>query len=193
MDTLFFPNKTNVNQIVKYIKMAKKTLSICVFNITNDDLANAIIERHKAGVEVRVISDDEQALSNGSDIQRFADEGIHTRTDSAPTYHMHDKFMVVDSVFVLTGSFNWTYQAGSHNQENVLVVDHPYYIQKYEGEFNRLWIDFAPNEIKEQHKAATTIQKQFRANEAKKQAHEQIKTTSTGKSTQAADYKFTGW
>ena len=59
MDALFFPKKTNVNQIVKYIKMAKKTLSICVFNITNDDLANAIIERHKAGVEVRVISDDE--------------------------------------------------------------------------------------------------------------------------------------
>ena len=38
--------------------MAKKTLDICVYNVTNDNLANAVIEKHKAGVHVRVISDD---------------------------------------------------------------------------------------------------------------------------------------
>lgn len=46
MDAFFFPNKKNVDNIVKYIGMAKKELCICVFNITNDDLANAIIKRH---------------------------------------------------------------------------------------------------------------------------------------------------
>jgi phosphatidylserine/phosphatidylglycerophosphate/cardiolipin synthase-like enzyme len=171
MDAFFFPNKKNVNNIVKYIGMAKKTLYICVFNITNDDLAKAIISRHKAGVDVRIISDDECASNKGSDIQKLADEGIEVRTDSEPSYHMHDKFMVVDNKFVLTGSFNWTFQAGSHNQENVLVVDHPYYCEKYSSEFDNLWHQFNKNEVEgKQHKAATTIQKKARSNNASKNA-----------------------
>lgn len=115
MDTLFFPNKKNVDKICKYISMAKRTLLICIFTLTNDDLAKAVLDRHKNGVEVRVITDDECATAKGSDIQRLADAGIKVRTDDAPNYHMHDKFMVVDKAFVMTGSFNWTYQAGSHN------------------------------------------------------------------------------
>lgn len=147
LDAFFFPNKQNVKKIVQYISMAKKDLLICVFNVTNDDLANAVIERHKAGVNVRVISDDECANNPGSDIARFAKEGISVRTDSEPSYHMHDKFMVCDDKFVLTGSFNWTFQAGSSNQENVLVVDHPYYQEKYTTEFEHLWLTFEKNEI----------------------------------------------
>ena len=158
MDAFFFPNKDNVKKIVKYIGMARKELRICVFNITNDDLAAAIIERHKADVDVKIISDDECASNKGSDIQKLADAGIEVRTDSAPEYHMHDKFMVVDGMFVLTGSFNWTFQAGSHNQENVLVVDHPFYCEKYNTEFNKLWHQFNKNEVEaKQHKAAVTI------------------------------------
>jgi hypothetical protein len=52
LDAFFFPNKENVKKIVKYIGMAKKELKICVFNLTNDDLAAAILERHKAGILV---------------------------------------------------------------------------------------------------------------------------------------------
>lgn len=56
--------------------MAKKTLHICVFNVTNDDLANAVLDRYQAGVDVKVISDDECKSNPGSDIQRFADNGV---------------------------------------------------------------------------------------------------------------------
>lgn len=52
LEAFFFPNKENVKKIVKYIGMAKKELKICVFNLTNDDLAAAILERHKAGIVV---------------------------------------------------------------------------------------------------------------------------------------------
>lgn len=60
---------------------------------------------------------------------------------------MHNKFMIVDNVFVMTGSFNWTFQAGSHNQENLLVVDHPFYLEKYATEFDKLWHEFESNEV----------------------------------------------
>jgi len=108
-DAFFFPSKPNVARLVKYIAMAKKTIDLCIFSFTNDDLANEIIRAHQRGVKVRIITDDESMQGKGADAQRCSDEGIPTRTDDAPQYHMHNKFMVVDSIFLVTGSFNWTF------------------------------------------------------------------------------------
>eukprot|EP00349_Pseudokeronopsis_sp_Brazil_P008643 CAMPEP_0202965516 /NCGR_PEP_ID=MMETSP1396-20130829/9464_1 /ASSEMBLY_ACC=CAM_ASM_000872 /TAXON_ID= /ORGANISM="Pseudokeronopsis sp., Strain Brazil" /LENGTH=58 /DNA_ID=CAMNT_0049688255 /DNA_START=548 /DNA_END=724 /DNA_ORIENTATION=- len=58
---------------------------------------------------------------------------------------MHNKFVIVDDAFLITGSFNWTFQAGASNQENLLVVDHPYYLEKYGKEFEKLWKQFSNN------------------------------------------------
>jgi len=58
----------------------------------------------------------------------------------------------------VTGSFNWTFQAGKSNQENVIVVDGKYYCEKYNTEFNNLWAQFSGNELEQkEHKAAKAI------------------------------------
>ena len=159
----------NVKKLVKYISMAKKSIDLCIFSFTNDDLANEILEAHKRGVKCRIITDDEAMKGKGADTQRMADGGIPCRTDRAETYHMHNKFMIVDQTFLVTGSFNWTFQAGKSNQENVIVVDGKYYIEKYHQEFNKLWGEFSENEVEaKEHKAATRIQRQFKANQATK-------------------------
>jgi phosphatidylserine/phosphatidylglycerophosphate/cardiolipin synthase-like enzyme len=101
----------------------------------------------------------------GADTQRMADAGIPCRTDSEEQYHMHNKFMIVDSLFIVTGSFNWTFQAGKSNQENVVVVDGQYYIDKYNAEFNKLWGQFSTNKVEaKEHAAASKIQNRFRSN-----------------------------
>jgi len=56
-----------------------------------------------------VISDDECVNNKGSDITYMASKGIPVRTDNAVEYHMHNKFVVVDDEFLITGSFNWTF------------------------------------------------------------------------------------
>ena len=69
MDAFFFPNLDNVQKLERYIKMAKKTLLICVFNFTNDVLARAVEHVHNQGVAVRVITDDECMTNRGNDCQ----------------------------------------------------------------------------------------------------------------------------
>ena len=115
IDAFFFPNLDNVKKMQFYIKKAKKTIDLCIFSFSNDDLANEIIAAHKRGVKVRIITDDEAMKNKGADAQRCSDEGIDVRTDSEQQYHMHNKYMIVDSAYVLTGSFNWTFQAGKSN------------------------------------------------------------------------------
>lgn len=177
-DAFFFPNVANIKKMVNYIKMAKKSIDLAIFSFTNDDLADAIIDAHQRGVTVRIVTDDEAMKGKGADAQRCSDAGIPVRTDSEVNYHMHNKFMVVDSMFLITGSFNWTFQAGKSNQENVVVVDGEYYINKYNQEFNNLWSQFADNELeRKQAQAATKIQKQFRSKQASNTAVQKKKVT----------------
>ena len=89
--------------------MAKNSIDLSVFSFTNDDLANEIIAAHKRGVKVRIITDDQAMEGKGADAKRCADEGIPVRCDSEEMYHMHNKFMIVDQTFLVTGSFNWTF------------------------------------------------------------------------------------
>ena len=80
---------------------------------------------------------------------------------------MHNKFVVIDDSHLITGSFNWTVQAGKSNQENILVVDNPYYIEKYNTEFEGLWKQFVTNQVEgekpsKEDQAASTIQNAYR-------------------------------
>ena len=163
LDAFFFPNERNIDRLISYLSKAQVSMNVCVFNMTNDKLANALHDAHKRGVKVRIISDDECMQSQGSDVKWLAEQGIPVRTDDNPNVHMHNKFVVIDNTHLITGSFNWTVQAGKSNQENLLVVDNPYYIEKYNGEFEGLWKQFErmsvlkalPEEDRREHAAKT--------------------------------------
>lgn len=68
LDTIFFPDEKGVQRLIKYLGMAKKSLKICVFNITHNDLAKAIEDSFLSKVDVRIITDDECMNNEGSDI-----------------------------------------------------------------------------------------------------------------------------
>jgi len=52
---------------------------------------------------------------------------------------MHNKFGIIDNRIAFTGSFNWTYTATKHNQENLLATSNFDIVNQYKDEFGRLW------------------------------------------------------
>ena len=106
--SMFFPHKTNIDDLASYIRRASKTLEICVFAFTNDKLADAIRFAFSKGVSCRLIVDDECAKFNGADVWRLALDGVPCTIDSNTHAHMHNKYCLIDSEFLITGSFNWT-------------------------------------------------------------------------------------
>lgn len=123
---------------LSYINAAKKTMDICVFTITCDEIADAVLAAHERGVKVRVITDDGQAKGKGSDIQTFIDAGIPVRDDHSYTY-MHHKFCVIDKTVLLNGSFNWSRQAVVGNAENCVVHKGGPIITRFDEHFAHLW------------------------------------------------------
>lgn len=64
----FSHEPTGLSRMLDVLRTAKKTLDICVFTITANEIADVILDIHDKGVTVRIITDDEQRKSQGSDI-----------------------------------------------------------------------------------------------------------------------------
>ncbi len=75
------------------------------------------------GAKVRVIGDDECSKFMGAEIYQLGAKGVEITTDNNARVHMHNKFAIIDSLVLVTGSFNWTSQAVTSNQENLVVID----------------------------------------------------------------------
>lgn len=118
-------------RLLRLLNGARSTLDVCVFTITANEIRDALLDAHRRGVRVRIISDDEQMWSQGSDVRDLMRAGIPTKTDSSEC-HMHHKVAIIDGAKVLTGSFNWTRQAVIGNQENICVMHSPAIVAQYQ-------------------------------------------------------------
>jgi DNA uptake protein ComE-like DNA-binding protein len=54
---------------------------------------------------------------------------------------MHHKFAIIDNHLLLTGSYNWTFAANNKNEENLMVIDDPEIIARYQNQFEKLWFE----------------------------------------------------
>ncbi|KAL7311318.1 hypothetical protein PS15m_009096 [Mucor circinelloides] len=138
----FFPSKDSFNAFLSVLYSATKTIDICVFAFTDDDVANALIAAKKRGVAIKIITDNQQAAGKGADAKRLQESyGIPFKTDNTTGY-MHNKFAIVDSATLINGSFNWSKGARFKNRENVLITNIPICIKEFQGQFDSLWAEF---------------------------------------------------
>ena len=134
----FSPGYEIKDTIARLLRDAHSTVDLCVFTITDYELAQQINACMLRGVKVRIITDDEKTVAKGSEIFELQRTGIPIKTDRS-RYHMHNKFGIIDKRVAITGSFNWTYTATKHNQENLLTTSNFDIVNQYQSEFKRLW------------------------------------------------------
>ncbi|MBI5512933.1 MAG: DUF1669 domain-containing protein [Deltaproteobacteria bacterium] len=137
----FSPGETCLDAIVGAFRAARRSADVCVFTLTDDRIARAVGDAHRRGVAVRVVTDNDKAQDEGSDVEGLARLGIAVRRDETEA-HMHHKFAVFDGVRLLTGSYNWTRSAARCNQENLVDTTDPRLVGAFTREFERLWALF---------------------------------------------------
>lgn len=134
----FGPEDPMVETLLDLLGGCRATLDIAVFTLTDDRLAGAVIERHRRGVAVRILTDDDKSWDRGSDVDRLVDAGIPLRLDHSP-HHFHHKFALLDGRCVVTGSYNWTRGADRDNRENFLVSWDPALVAPFQHGFEHMW------------------------------------------------------
>ena len=135
---MFSPGTDILESISDLLNQANHTLDVCVFTITDERLAYDILNCFQRGIKVRIITDDEKMYDHGSKIKDLKNAGIPVKIDHS-RYHMHHKFGIIDSRIVFTGSFNWTYSASNHNQENLLITSNYEIVKQYVEQYEQLW------------------------------------------------------
>lgn len=121
VEVAFSPNGGGAAMIVKAIGEAKKSVKVQAYSFTNADIAKALVEAKKRGVDVRIVLDKSQETEKYSSATFFVNSGLPVRIDDDFAI-AHSKVMIIDEETVITGSFNFTKAAEEKNGENVLVM-----------------------------------------------------------------------
>jgi hypothetical protein len=138
---LFSPNGGVRDRLIAEINKAQSTIDIAIYSFTADAIRDALIAARNRGVAIRIIADTSQAEGSGSEIATLEGLGFNLKRMSGLSGGiMHNKVMIIDGKVLFTGSYNWSASAENYNFENAMFVTGSAVIQKYQAEFERLWV-----------------------------------------------------
>jgi len=126
--------------LVKLYSGASTSLDIAIYSLTHPDIVKAIGDARQRGVQVRVITDNEQAAGNTQ--KHAVDDLLTLGIPVKVNLHsglMHLKMSVIDGKIATIGSYNYTQSASQQNDEVMAVVTQPAFVKSCQDEFNRLW------------------------------------------------------
>lgn len=144
LETCFSPNEGCDQKLISVINSAKKNLDIAIFSITHPEIAASIADAKKRGVEVRMVVDKGQAESGRSQTDELMTAHISIKIGNSAKI-MHDKYCIVDSMILETGSFNYTMSATIYNTENQIYITDKNVIKRYQDNFEKLWNEASVN------------------------------------------------
>jgi len=127
-------------EIIKNINQAEAFINIAMYIFTDREIALPLAKAQERGVKVRLYLDKEQVDYQYSQSRFLVQKRIKTRI-SSNNYIMHHKFAIIDNRILLTGSYNWTFSANNRNDENLMVIDDPEFIARYQNQFEKLWFE----------------------------------------------------
>ncbi|CAD6204757.1 GSCOCG00002962001-RA-CDS [Cotesia congregata] len=130
-----------INRIIYYMDNAKKTLDVCMYIVTCQEIINAISRAHKRKVNVRVIADASMSENSacGDQLTRLRRTGIKVRIQRSKASLMHHKFTVSDKHTLIYGSTNWTMQAFFGNYDGIIMTNQKQLVEPFNDEFDRIW------------------------------------------------------
>jgi phosphatidylserine/phosphatidylglycerophosphate/cardiolipin synthase-like enzyme len=133
----FAPEDHVQRKIVDAINAARTAIDFMAFSFTAQEIAEAMVARLGKGVRVRGLFDARESATEHSQDEFLARHGAAVYLDKNK-YSMHNKVIVIDDAIVVTGSYNFTKNAETRNDENVLIIHAPAVARQYEREFESL-------------------------------------------------------
>lgn len=136
-------------RISELLAQTARTLDVVAFELNNQAITMGILDAHRRGVRVRVVADNEHTIEDeGTTMNLLVDAGIPIVYDKRTAF-MHNKFMILDSTYVITGSTNWTVNDVYRNNNNLLVMRTRRAVDAYQNVFNKMFDEgqFGPRRV----------------------------------------------
>jgi phosphatidylserine/phosphatidylglycerophosphate/cardiolipin synthase-like enzyme len=138
VEVYFSPDDKVAEHLMELIKNAQESIYFMAYSFTANEIGAAIVERAQAGIKVAGVMDEGQVNSNtGTEYDPFLQAGLDVYKDGNSGL-MHHKVIIIDRKIVVTGSYNFSKSAETHNDENTLVIFSPVLAGFYLAEFERV-------------------------------------------------------
>lgn len=123
-------------ELLSVIEEAEKSIVIAAYEFDLENVAQALIAAQERGVAVRMVTDTDNA--DESAVRKLKKAGIPVVEDGRGAI-MHNKFVVIDSKEVWTGSWNLTTNGTYRNNNSCMVIAYPALAQNYTAEFEEMF------------------------------------------------------
>jgi phosphatidylserine/phosphatidylglycerophosphate/cardiolipin synthase-like enzyme len=126
--------------LVAAIDSARQTVDAALFQFNSQPVTDALIRAQGRNVRVRMVTDGEYGLDDPeATFDQIELAGIEIVSDGTRDGYMHDKFVVIDSLYVWTGSTNITRNGIYVNNNNSIYVRSSQLAANYTAEFEELF------------------------------------------------------
>lgn len=127
------------NRILAVLEKAEVSIWVVMAWFTNNELFNMLLKKQAEGINVRlVVYEDYINEKHGVDISKIHEVHRVKKGDHRSGGIMHNKFCIIDSAVVITGSYNWSDAAEYKNDENIEISTDYTLAKQYSKEFNEL-------------------------------------------------------
>ena len=124
--------------LVALIDSANSSINAGIYHLTWQPVIDALLAAHSRGVVVQIAAD----ANNIDEFQSLIDAGIAV-TGVATSYIMHNKFFIVDALYVWTGSYNPTETGTLFNANDGIKVRSATLATGYKAEFDQLFANIS--------------------------------------------------
>ena len=138
----FSPNDVPVSTVESYMKQARKSIKIATYNMNVDSYVEVLKSKLNQGVKVEFLVDYKLSFDSNS-VWRSLRPHSNLLKYRIPVMRggnpqMHNKIIIIDDKYAVTGSANYTYSGLAGNYENVMLIAEPSLVSKYRDEFEEL-------------------------------------------------------
>lgn len=153
VELYFTPTDHPADAIKKALASVNSDLRFALNILTSQELTDAILNEYLKGWSVVGLMEDQQ--SSPSSQLTFLESYFKLKYSGVEMYLdgqyslMHNKFAVVDALrpesdpLVITGSYNWSFNAENNNDENCIIIHDDTVALQYLSNFRRMLSDLA--------------------------------------------------
>ncbi|ORA34949.1 phospholipase D-like domain-containing protein [Mycobacterium aquaticum] len=131
-----------VQPVLEFISSAQSSLLIKQFTFTEPSLVAAVIDRHRAGVAVRVMLNPQRSggdRANDETFEQLSAAGVNVQWSNPTFYVTHEKSIVVDEQAALVATFNLCEKYFTLTRDYGVVTTDPVQVAQIIEVFNADW------------------------------------------------------
>lgn len=131
---MFSPHGGIASAIRAELDKSTKNIYCQAYHLSSQQIIASFISARRRGIPCNIIVDASQPKTNYEFLNQLRLAGCHILVDRAHRIN-HNKVIIIDDAMLITGSYNFSNTAETHNAESILFLQHQPTIDAFKADW----------------------------------------------------------